>query len=225
MMASQSLRSCCDIVFQQSSEALSLRTSSISVRELTGSPQKCSSESEGLRVVAFAGAFSSQATSCVIPTPQQLRARVTKRDAPPTRKSLLTRALSAGHLWKNGIEVAASNERVFSAYQTNGVFVINAFVDGDRARYTDLRAEISRITNEIRQSQTTRVVIELSSAIHMTSVAIGAMVKIARDAGSCGADVCLSSAPANVLHVLETMNLTNLWPHYASLELAIAGDS
>ena len=65
------------------------------------------------------------------------------------------------------------------------------------------------------------VVIDLGQVTFLNSVAIGAIVKIARESQNLGADVCLCNASDTVLNVLDTMNLTNLWPHFDSLQGAL----
>lgn len=115
-------------------------------------------------------------------------------------------------------------DQAFSTRETGNALVVTAFTDSSQTRYTDFRHDVNRVVAQVREIRPPRVVINLGQVPLMTSVAIGAIVKIARESRAMGADVCLCNASQNVLEVLETMHLTNLWPHFATIELAVSVD-
>ncbi len=115
------------------------------------------------------------------------------------------------------------SNRAFSTSEAQKAFVVSVSTDLTH-RYTDFRLEANQVVAEIRQGRPPRVVVDLGQVLLLTSVAIGAVVKIARESRSMGADVCLCNASDNVLNVLDTMNLTNLWPHFESLHDALASE-
>lgn len=91
----------------------------------------------------------------------------------------------------------------------------------DSTRYADFRLEANQVVSDVRDGRPHHVVIDLGRVSFLNSVAIGGIVKIARESRNLGADVCLCNASDTVLNVLETMNLTNLWPHFDSLQAAL----
>lgn len=113
------------------------------------------------------------------------------------------------------------NNPVFEVEEIRESMVIKAFQDVDLARYADIHEEMNVINSLIRRERPARVVIDLSPARYLSSVTITALVRIAREAKACRSQVRLSSGCETVVDILETMNLTSMWPHFETVEAAI----
>ena len=111
-------------------------------------------------------------------------------------------------------------QNVFTVSEQHDRLVIR--LDTDGFRYPDLQQEANRVTGHIHSTRPTHVVIDLAGVLHMNSITISVIVRVAREAGACGANVSLCNGAESVLEILRTMNLTRLWPHYESFEAAVA---
>lgn len=110
---------------------------------------------------------------------------------------------------------------VFSLQDVEGRMVITTTTDLESLRYGDVHADTNRLLATLRQSRPTNVVIDLGALEFMNSAKIGVFVKIAREAGVIGADVCFCGGSQTVKDVFQSMNLTQLWPYYETLNAAL----
>ena len=110
---------------------------------------------------------------------------------------------------------------VFLLQDVEGRMVVTTTTDLESLRYGEIHAGTNRVLATLRQSRPANVVIDLGDLEFMNSAQIGVFVKIAREAGLFGADVCFCGGSQTVKDVFKSMNLTSLWPHHDTLKTAI----
>ena len=52
-------------------------------------------------------------------------------------------------------------QQAFCTSQEYGLFVVTAYADSTRSRYTDFRLEVNRVVAEIRENRRNRVIVDL----------------------------------------------------------------
>lgn len=109
----------------------------------------------------------------------------------------------------------------FSLQDVEGRMVVTTTTDLESLRYGDIHADTNRVLAALRQSRPADVVIDLGAVEFMNSSQIRVFVKIAREAGVFGANVCFCGGSQTVKDVFESMNLTKLWPHHDTLNAAV----
>ena len=110
---------------------------------------------------------------------------------------------------------------VFSLQDVEGRMVVTTMTDLKSLRYGEVHADTNRLLATLRQSRPTNVIIDLGALEFMNSAQIGVFVKIAREAGVIGVDVCFCGGSQTVKDVFQSMNLTQLWPHHDTLNAAV----
>jgi len=115
--------------------------------------------------------------------------------------------------------------------QTNTVFTTKAIDDtlviipqGDSTgfRYNDIHAETNAIITLIGRQKCRRLVINFSSVEIVGSIMISAIIKLARKITSQKGQAAFCCASDTMQEVMQSMNLTRLWPYYETQEEAIA---
>ena len=109
----------------------------------------------------------------------------------------------------------------FSLQDVEGRMAVTTTTDLESLRYGDIQADMNRVMATLRQLRPADVVIDLGAVEFMNASQVSVFVKIAREAGVFGANVCFCGGSQTVRDVFQSMNLTKLWPHHDTLNAAV----
>jgi anti-anti-sigma factor len=109
---------------------------------------------------------------------------------------------------------------VFAVQAVENVFVVSPQGDSGGFRYNDIHRETNTITDRLQRDQVTNLLIDFSDVEIVGSVMISAIIKIVRQHGTRKGSAAFCGASPTMLDVLQTMNLTRLWPCFDSREEA-----
>jgi len=88
-------------------------------------------------------------------------------------------------------------------------------------RRADLQTESNSVRRIVDEAGTVDLVVDLGQLDFFGSELIGAIIRIARHVCDCGGRAAMCNASEKMRDVLETMNLSKLWPYFATREEAL----
>lgn len=110
---------------------------------------------------------------------------------------------------------------VFAVQSVDNVFVVSPQGDSGGFRYNDIHRETNTITDRLQRDRITNLVIDFSDVEIVGSVMISSIIKIARQHGNRKGRAAFCGASSTMRDVLQTMNLTKLWPCFDTREEAL----
>ena len=112
--------------------------------------------------------------------------------------------------------------KVFRLERDGNVLIVIPQGDASGFRYHDVHQESNAVLQILDDPSLLHVVVDFTSELMLGSIIISVIIKVCRKAGSKGGKAVFCKAAPDMLEVLETMNLTRLWTHYATRAEAIA---
>ncbi|MBT7817554.1 MAG: STAS domain-containing protein [Polaribacter sp.] len=88
-------------------------------------------------------------------------------------------------------------------------------------RYNDIHAETNAVITAMDRQNARNLVINFNSVEIVGSIMISAMIKLARKITAKKGQAAFCSASETMKEVMQSMNLTRLWPYFESQEEAI----
>ena len=88
-------------------------------------------------------------------------------------------------------------------------------------RYDKIHLEANAVLRVLDQPEVQNLIINLSQIDYANSIIIGAFIRMARKVTDRGGQSCLCCATKETEEVLTTMNLFQLWPHFATRDEAL----
>ena len=111
---------------------------------------------------------------------------------------------------------------VFTTRTINETLVVTPQGDSTGFRYNDIHAETNAIITLIGRQKCRHLVIDFGSVEIVGSIMISAIIKLARRITSHKGQAAFCCASETMQDVMQSMNLTRLWPCFDSLEDAIS---
>ena len=114
--------------------------------------------------------------------------------------------------------------------QTNNVFAVELVgqtlvvtPQGDSAgfRYIDIHSETNAVITAVDRQKARNLVINFGSVEIVGSIMISANIKLARKINSKNGQAAFCCASDTMQEVMQSMNLTRLWPYFDSQKSAI----
>lgn len=112
--------------------------------------------------------------------------------------------------------------KVFRLERDGNVLIVIPQGDASGFRYHDVHLESNTTLEVLDDPSLVHVVIDFTAEQMLGSIIISVVFKVCRKAGGKGGKAAFCNASADILDVLQTMNLTKLWTHYPSRSEAIA---
>jgi anti-anti-sigma factor len=112
--------------------------------------------------------------------------------------------------------------KVFRLVREESILVVVPQGDSVNFRYNDVHLEANRALRVLDEASIQNLVIDFGHSDYASSVVIGALIRMARQATNHGGKAVICHVNDNMRAILTTMNLFKLWPLYASREEAIA---
>lgn len=112
--------------------------------------------------------------------------------------------------------------KVFKFESDELTFVLIPQGNASSFRYKDIHVESNAVLRLLNSPDIEKLIVDLSAVSNVSSVIIGAIIRMAQSVSQRGGKVALCSASDNIDEVIRTMNLTKLWPLCETREEAIA---
>jgi anti-anti-sigma factor len=110
---------------------------------------------------------------------------------------------------------------VFTTELIGDTLVVTSQGDSTRFRYNDIHSETNAVITAIDRQGAQHIVINFNSVEIVGSIMISAIIKLARKITSKKGQAAFCSASVTMQEVMQSMNLTRLWPYFDSQEEAI----
>jgi anti-anti-sigma factor len=110
---------------------------------------------------------------------------------------------------------------VFATQLVGQTLVVTPQGDSTGFRYNDIHAETNAVITAIDRQNAQNLVINFNSVEIVGSIMISAIIKLARKITSKKGQAAFCSASETMEEVMQSMNLTRLWPCFESQEEAI----
>ncbi|NQV24799.1 MAG: STAS domain-containing protein [Rhodopirellula sp.] len=110
---------------------------------------------------------------------------------------------------------------VFTTQLVNQTLVVTPQGDSTSFRYSDIHVETNSVIAAIDRHQARNLVVNFNSVEIVGSIMISAIIKLARKIDSKKGQAAFCCASETMQEVMQSMNLTRLWPCYDSQEEAI----
>ena len=115
----------------------------------------------------------------------------------------------------------AESLRVFELEEQDDTLIVIPQGDAGGFRYSDVHLESNTLLHRLDDQQLKNLIVDLGRAHVLGSIIIGTLIKLARKAGDLGGKTAFCNASDEMLEVFESMNLGNLWPHFATRDEAL----
>lgn len=115
-----------------------------------------------------------------------------------------------------------AHHKVFKFETDEQTFVLVPQGNASSFRYKDIHVESNAVLRLLNSPDINKLIIDLSAVSNVSSVIIGAIIRMAQSVSQRGGKVALCSASENIDEVIRTMNLTKLWPLCKTREEAMA---
>ncbi len=112
--------------------------------------------------------------------------------------------------------------KVFKFESDEQTFVLVPQGNASSFRYKDIHVESNAVLRQLNNPDIQKLIVDLSAVSNVSSVIIGAIIRMAQSVSQRGGKVALCSASDNIDEVIRTMNLTKLWPLCKTREEAIS---
>jgi len=110
---------------------------------------------------------------------------------------------------------------VFTTELVGQVLVVTPQGDSTGFRYNDIHGETNAVITAIDRQNAEHLVINFASVEIVGSIMISAIIKLARKITSKKGQAAFCDASVTMQEVMQSMNLTRLWPCFDSQEEAI----
>ena len=110
---------------------------------------------------------------------------------------------------------------VFTTQLVGQTLVVTPQGDSSGFRYNDIHAETNAVITAIDRQKAQNLVINFNSVEIVGSIMINAIIKLARKITSKKGQAAFCSASETMEEVMQSMNLTRLWPCFDTQEEAI----
>ena len=110
---------------------------------------------------------------------------------------------------------------VFTMQFVNQTLVVTPQGDSTGFRYNDIHSETNTVITTIDRQGARNLVINFNSVEIVGSIMISAIIKLARKITSKKGQAAFCCASDTMQEVMQSMNLTRLWPYFDSEEEAI----
>jgi anti-anti-sigma factor len=111
---------------------------------------------------------------------------------------------------------------VFATQIVDGTLVVTPQGDSTGFRYNDIHSETNAVITAVDRQKAKNLVINFNSVEIVGSIMISAMIKLARKITSKNGQAAFCCASETMQEVMQSMNLTRLWPYFDTEEEAIA---
>ena len=106
--------------------------------------------------------------------------------------------------------------KVFELEQQGDTLIVIPKGDASGYRYTEVHLESDAVFQCLHDSQIRNLVVDLGQVQLLGSIIIGTIIKLVRKVENVVGNSVFCNASDVMLEVLETMNFTTLWPHFAT---------
>jgi len=110
--------------------------------------------------------------------------------------------------------------KIFKCERHDEIIVVVPQGDALGFRYADVHVESNAVAQVLNQSDVMHLVVDFGLVDLIGSIIIGSILKFARSITHRGGKVAFCNASEQMLDVLNTMNLGNLWPYLPTREEA-----
>lgn len=110
---------------------------------------------------------------------------------------------------------------VFTTETVDKTLIVSPHGDSSGFRYNDIHAETNALITLIGRQKCQHLVINFSGVEIVGSIMISAIIKLARKITSQKGQAAFCCASETMREVMQSMNLTRLWPCFDSLDDAI----
>lgn len=112
--------------------------------------------------------------------------------------------------------------KIFQHDQQGNMVILTPMGDGASFRYQELHLDVNAIRAEMAKPGNRHLILDLQHMEYFGSEFIGGLVSMLRETKNRGGVACFACATTQMMNVLKTMSLFKLWPHFNTLEEAIA---
>lgn len=110
---------------------------------------------------------------------------------------------------------------VFITTTVNETLVVRPQGDSSGFRYNDIHSETNAIIASIGRNKSCNLIIDFGGVELVGSIMISAIIKLARQITSRNGQAAFCCASDTMQDVMQSMNLTRLWPYFDTQEAAI----
>ncbi len=115
----------------------------------------------------------------------------------------------------------AESLKVFELEQQGDTLIVIPKGDAGGYRYTEVHLESDAVLPCLHDSQIRNFIVDLWQVQLLGSIIIGTIIKLVRKVENVVGNSAFCNASDVMLEVLETMDCTNLWPHFATRDEAL----
>ena len=119
------------------------------------------------------------------------------------------------------MNMMAQINTVFTTELVGSTLVVTPQGDSAGFRYNDIHSETNAVITAIDRQNAQNLVINFNSVEIVGSIMISAIIKLARKITSKKGQAAFCGASETMQEVMQSMNLTRLWPYFDSQEEAI----
>ena len=110
---------------------------------------------------------------------------------------------------------------VFTIQLVGQTLVVTPQGNSTGFRYNDIHAETNAVITAVGRQNARNLVIDFNRVEIVGSIMISAIIKLARKITAKKGQAAFCSASETMKEVMQSMNLTRLWPYFESQEEAI----
>jgi anti-anti-sigma factor len=115
-----------------------------------------------------------------------------------------------------------SQQNVFSTELIGKTLVVSPLGDAIGFRYNQIHLETNGLTELLDKQNIENLIIDFGTVEIVGSIIISSIVRLARKISARQGHAAFCNASPTMQDVVQTMNLTRLWPYFDSREAAIA---
>ena len=115
----------------------------------------------------------------------------------------------------------AQSYSVFAIEMVDQNLVVTPQGDSSGFRYVDIQSETNSVIAAIDRKNAQNLVVNFNSTEIVGSIMISAIIKLARKITSRKGQAAFCCASDTMQEVMQSMNLTRLWPYFDTQENAI----
>jgi anti-anti-sigma factor len=119
------------------------------------------------------------------------------------------------------MKMMTQHNTVFTTKLVGSTLVVTPQGDSTGFRYNRIHSETNAVITSIDRQNAQNLVINFQSVEIVGSIMISAIIKLARKITSKKGQAAFCGASSMMLEVMQSMNLTRLWPCFDSQEDAI----
>ncbi len=104
--------------------------------------------------------------------------------------------------------------KVFELEQQGNTLIVIPQGDAGGYRYAEVHLESNAVLQRLHDSQIKNLVVDLWQVQLLGSIIIGSIIKLVRNVENAGGNSAFCNASDVMREVFDSMNVTNLWPHF-----------